>query len=115
MIVVVTILSMLLLGVIAMLIRYYPSYKWNNTCRALFVHFENGVLDNLHNLIDTVGPDLNVMFQTSCLDEIDREIKKFKTKHNSWTIDDECISLNTQRYKTDILNHIMRNKHKNEK
>ena len=75
MIVVITILSMLLLGVIATLIRYYPSYKWNHTCRLMYMEFETGYLDNLHKLIETYGVDINRMFETSCLEDIDKEIK----------------------------------------
>ena len=106
------ILSLLLLGIIATLIRYYPSYKWNHTCRALFEYFENGYLDNLHNLIDTVGPDLNRMFETSCLEDIDKEVKKFMSQQNYFIIDESCVRGHVRRYKEDVLNHIMRNKHK---
>ena len=115
MIVAITILSMLLLGVIAMLIRYYPSYKWNHTCRLMYTEFETGYLDNLHKLIDTYGTELNRMFETACLEDIDKEVRKFKTEHSSWVIDDECVAGHVRRYKEDILNHIMRNKHKVDK
>ena len=105
-------LSMLLVGVVALLIRNFPSYKWNYTCRALFEHFEHGVLDNLHKLIDTMGPDLDRMFETTCLEKIDEEIKKMRNKYNSFFLLDSCIRQHERSYKEELLNHIMRNKHK---
>ena len=114
MIVVVTILSMLLLGVIAILIRYYPSYKWNHTCRLMYMEFETGYLDNLHKLIETYGVDINRMFEASCLEDIDKEIKKFLNEHNRLSIDIECVRQHSRRYKEDVSNHIMRKKHKTE-
>ena len=113
--IIILMLSLLLFGVIMVLVRYYPSYKWNHTCRLMYAEFETGYLENLHNLIDTYGADLNRMFETACIEDIDKEVKKFKTEHNSWVIDDECVAGHVRRYKEDIRNHIMRNKHKIEK
>ena len=106
---------MLLLGVIATLIRFFPLYKWDYTTMNLIEHFDGGFLENLHNLIDTVSPDLNVSFQTSCIEQIDGEVKRFKAKHKKWLLDDVCIETYVRMYKNEVHNHIMRNKHKNEK
>ena len=105
---------MLFLGVIALVIRNFPSYKWNYTCRSLFEHFENGVLSDVHNLIDSTGPELTRMFETSCLETIDREFRRFKEKYNSFLLLESCIRQHERTYKQEILNHIMRNKHKYE-
>lgn len=106
------IIVMLLLFIVVTLIKYYPSYKWNNTCRKLFDHFENGVLDKIHDLIDTMEEDIfSRSFEQACIDKLDEEFTKFKMKY-TYFIDNECLKGHYRTYRNDITNHIMRRKNK---